>query len=302
MQKWTSLVAALALAMLGGAGVAAAQDGSASSPSAWWARIGEVDGGVGCAAQVAWLRATDVERRDEEQGTTEQLDEVATGAELAREQERLSGAAPQTEQKWATYSSWTVAGGNSEEVVIYATDIARAGPADAAGHEIDDAKTVDTRQAAYRMVLDNGEWRLADRHVFEERRHAFDDQLGTTVLQQYQQLIDRLIQAYNARDVDGLRSVLDGPALEQYRAELQQLVDQQDDRTAQFGGRLGLIDADPSGALMAFIGTRTSAEEGQPTTLVHRLEVVDGQWKIVDEMEATARRESDGTEHLAGCG
>jgi hypothetical protein len=167
---------------------------------------------------------------------------------------------------------------------------------------VDDAETVDTRQAAYRMVLEDGEWRLADRHVFDEARHAFDGRLGTTVLQQYQRLLDGLSQAYAARDADGLQSVLDGPALEEYRAELQQLADQQDDRTLQFSGRLGLIDVDPAGALLAFIGTRTSAEEGQPTTLVHRLERVGGDWKIVDEREMTVRRDADGTEHVAGCG
>jgi hypothetical protein len=287
----------LAVAMLQPPGAAAAQDASA-----WWARGGGVDDAVRCAATLGWLRATDVEQRDEEQATTEQLADVATGAELAREQQRLDSAGPQTEKRWATYSSWTVAGGSAQEVVIYATDIVRAGPADAAGHEVDDAETVSTRQAAYRMVLEDGEWRLADRHVFDEGRHAFDGRLGTTVLQQYQQLLDSLGQAYDARDADGLQSALDGPALEQYRAELPQLADRQDDRTLQFSGRLGLIDVDPSGALMAFIGTRTSADEGQPTTLVHRLERVGGDWKIVDEMEVTVRRDADGTEHVAGCG
>jgi hypothetical protein len=257
---------------------------------------------VRCPATEAWLRATDVEQRDEEQASTEQLADVATGAELAREQQRLSTAAPQTARRWATYSRWTVTGGTSQEVVIYATNVVRGGPADEAGNERSDAEQVETVQAAYRMVLENGAWRLADRHVFEQRQHALDGQLGDSVVQQYQRLFESLIKAYNARDADALQAVLDGPALEQYRAELKQLADQQDDRTLEFGGRLGLIDVDPSGALMAFIGKRTSAEEGQPMTLVHRLELRNGQWKIVDEAEMTVRRDADGTEHVAGCG
>jgi hypothetical protein len=67
----------LILAVLQWPTVAAAQ--------AWWARGRGVDDAVHCAATLDWLRATDVEQRDEEQTTTAQLAEVATGAALARE-------------------------------------------------------------------------------------------------------------------------------------------------------------------------------------------------------------------------
>ena len=236
---------------------------------------------------------------------------MVTGAELIREQQRLSTATPATERQWATYAKWTIIGGTAQEVVIYATQMTRAGPADAAGNERGDAEWVDTLQVAYRMVLvEDGTWRLADRHVFEQGRHAVDWALGAAVLQHYQQLFDALTQAVNARDGDALQSVLDGAALEQYAAELKQLEDMPDDRTVQYTGYLGMIDVDPSGAVLVFDGTRTysqadasaTAPPGQPMTLVHRLEVLDGQWKIVDESEATTRRDADGTEHVQGCG
>jgi hypothetical protein len=302
----------VALAVLLPGSVAVAQEASA-----WWATGGGVDDAVRCPAIEAWLRATDVEQRDEEQASTEELADVATGPELAREQERLSTeqqrvstAAPQAARRWASYSGWTVTGGTSQEVVIYATNVVRSGPADETGKERSDAEQVETVQAAYRMVLENGAWRLADQHVFEQQRHALDSQLGDTVIQQYQRLFESLIEAYNARDADALQAALDGPALEQYRAELQQLADQQDDRSVDFKGQLGMLDADPSGALMAFQGTRSltgtnveaTAQAPEPTTLVHRLELRDGQWKIVDEAEMTVRRDADGTEHVAGCG
>jgi hypothetical protein len=250
---------------------------------------------------LAWLRAVDVEQHDREQGTTEQLADVATGPELVRQQQQISTEAPQTQHQWATYSSWTVMGGTAQEVVIYATSIVRAGPADAAGNEIADAEWVDTVQAAYRMALENSAWRLADRHVFEQARHAVNPALGISVVQEYKQLLNGLAQAYNAHDVEALQSVLDGAALEQYTDELQQ----QADRTVQYSGDLGIVDVEASSAVAAFEGTRTYTEADtqtdEPVTLIHRLERTDGQWKIVDEFKATARRDADGTEHVEGC-
>lgn len=314
MKTWTTtasrtfrliLAMALASAMLQAPDPAAAQDTSPPSAAAWWARTGVDDDAARCPAELAWLRAIDVEERDEQQATAEELADVATGPELAREQEKLSTSAPPTERLWVRYSSWRVTGGTSEEVVIYATRVIRAGPADETGNEKLGAERVETVQAAYRMVLENGAWRLADRHIFEQGRHAVDEQLGITVLQQYRMLLESVIQAYNARDADGLQSALDGQALEQYRAELQQLEDQQDDRTVQYSGRLGMIDVEPSGALMDFEGTRAytgaDAQTAEPTTLIHRLEPADGQWKIVDEFEATSHQDADGTEHVEGC-
>jgi hypothetical protein len=287
---------------------AAAQDASA-----WWARVNLVDDAVRCPAMLAWLRAIEVERRDHEQATTEQLADVATGPELAREQQQLGTAAPQAQHQWAEYSSWTVMGGTSQEVVIYATSIVRAGPADATGNEMGDAEWVETVQAAYRMVLENGAWRLADRHLFERERHTVNHGLGITVVQQYQRLFEGLTDAYNARNDDALKAVLDGAALDQYRDELRQQDDQQDHRTVQYTGQLGIIDVRPSRAVAAFEGTRTyteansargaeaNAQTEQPVTLIHRLELVDGEWKIVNESEATARRDAHGTQHVDGC-
>jgi hypothetical protein len=287
---------------------AAAQDAPASDSSAWWARVDTVDDTVRCPATLAWLRAIDVEERDEQQATTEQLDEVTTGPELAREQQALSTATPENAHTWAAYTIWKLTGSASNEAVIYATRIVRSGPPDAAGKETPGTERVTTLQAAYRMVLDDtGAWRLADRHVFEQSRHAFNSQLGMVVLQQYQGLFEPLAAAYNARDADALQSVLGGAALDQYRATLEQLDEQQDHRSLRFTGDLGMIDVEPSGALLVFDGTRsyTDAEGNvqaeEPVTLVHRLEVVDSQWKIVDEFEATARRDADGTEHVEGC-
>jgi len=313
---WRTLALAIALvsALLRAPDPAAAQDASPSSSSAWWATVNPVDNNVRCPATLAWLNATDVEQRDEEQATTDQLTEVATGPELVREQQRISQAVPHAERQWAAYSRWSTVGGTAQEAVIYATRIVRSGPADATGNERTDAETVDTAQVAYRMLLDNGAWRLADRHIFEQARHALNHQLGVSMLQEYQRLFERLIRAYNARDGDALQSVLDGQALEDYRAELQRLEDQQDHRMVQINGNLNMIDAEPSAAVMIFQGTWTyadadaagdaepSAQAAEPTTLVHRLELVDGQWKIVDEAEATTRRDADGTEHVEGCG
>lgn len=310
---WFVLPAALAIAMLLGPNPAAAQGATPSGSSAWWARFTDVDDAVGCAAEQAWLGALDVEQRDAQQGTTDQLADVTTGPELLREQQHLSEAAPQTERQWVRYANWTVIGGNSEEVVIYAAHLIRAGPADATGTEKEDAESVESLQVAYRMVLENGAWRLADRHVFEQGHHAVDADLGHAVRERYQQLLSGLAAAYNARDADALESVLDGPALEQYRTELQQLEDQQDNRTVQLSGNLELIDVQTSDAVLAFQGMRTythsdsasAAESGvqteEPVTLVHRLELRNGDWKIVDEFRTSTHRDADGTEHVEGC-
>ena len=312
---WRAVALVLALAMLPWPIAAvAAQDAVPSDSSAWWASFNAVDPAVRCPAMLAWLQAIDVEQRDEEQGTADQLADVATGAELIREQQRLSTAPPPSERQWAAYLSWTVVGGTPDEVVIYATRTVRTGPADAAGAERLEAEAVDTVQAAYRLVLvEEGTWRLADRHVFEQGRHAVDPALAREVVQRYQQLIEGLVEAFNARDVDALRAVLDGAALEQYLAELQQLADQQDHGTVEYSGRLGLIDVEPSGAVLLLDGTRTYAQPetapggevavqtDEPVTLVHRLAVLDGQWKIVDEAATTTRRDADGTEHVQGC-
>jgi hypothetical protein len=49
-------------------------------------------------------------------------------------------------------------------------------------------------------------------------------------------------------------------------------------------------------------GGEDNVQTDEPMTLVHRLAMLDGQWKIVDEAPTTARRDADGTEHVQGCG
>jgi hypothetical protein len=305
--------------------------------SAWWARVNTVDDATACAAEATWVRASDVELQSEFDLTTDPLPAVLTGAELSRQTQVVAALEEQGHGvDRAGYHTWRTMGGSTDDVVLYVSYTDRVGDWDPSADRVSDNQWLETGQTAYRVVRQDGTWRVADRYVFDNTRRSIDVARYTAVAAAYQQLWPALVDAYDDRDLAGLGAVLVGQALDRYQQHIQALLDAGKVEHLLLSGHLGVIAVDDDAALVYFQGTLTTVEvaqatgqeqqpppqeqqpqpqpqpqppqeqaqpeQQQPVVLLERLVLDDGHWKIADDVLSAAQRAADGTVSIAGCG
>jgi hypothetical protein len=163
------------------------------------------------------------------------------------------------------------------------------------------------------MRQQDGDWRLADRRVFEQKTHNVDLTAFREAAQAYSQLRADFLKTYNSGDVAGLATVLTEQALDFYQHSEQSLLDQGKLQSLNEQGTEYIVDVNNGSVVAAFLGTLTLADvdptTGQqqnpqppiPLTLIDRLQQTDGQWKIAAESQATTWAGADGTVHMYGC-
>jgi hypothetical protein len=283
-------------------------------PAAWWARINTVDAATACAAEAAWVHARDVEGRSEFDLSTAPLAPVLTGPELSRQTQTVAALEEQGHGiDQVGVERWRTMGGSQDDVVVYAGYTTRSRQWDPSTAQVTADQWVDTGQAAYRLVRQDGVWRVADRFVFDNSRRPIDAAAFDAVSAAYRQLLAQLVDAYDDRDLDGLAAVLVGEPLDAYQHRVQALLDAGKVEHLRTDGGIGVIDADHDSALVYFHGTFTTVEVDPATGQEHeplpadngvfleRLVLDDGHWKIAEDVLPSVQHADDGTISIAGC-
>jgi hypothetical protein len=284
--------------------------------SAWWARVNTVDTASVCGASAARVAAADAEDRAERELDPAPLSTTLTGRELIREQ-RAVAALKEQGQPEATVvgmQAWHVVGGAQDEVVVYVDSTRRQSGWEPTTRTIGEQQWVEADQTAYRLVRQDGTWRVAERQVFEHARRPVDLDAFMGVTERYRDLWEALVSTYNDRDLSGLAALLDGQALSLYQQRVQKLLDEGQIQQLKTPGSLYIIDVHNGRALGYFEGTLSvvdvdqatgqehAAGPPQPLRLLHWLQLEDGQWKIIDEVQPGTHTADDGSVRIDGCG
>ena len=130
------------------------------SAAAWWAQASNVDRTVGRAAKAALSDALSAESDAERQLSNESLSTRLVGAELTREQQLLAELQKHQTWPWSIDLRYPViVGGDQSTVVLYVHSIREWDAPDTA---TDPDRLIEESDGAYRMVLLDGSWLLAD--------------------------------------------------------------------------------------------------------------------------------------------
>jgi hypothetical protein len=299
-----ALIILASVALLLRPAIGLAQTGDNANNSAWWARVNTVGETTQCAAGPAWVHALDVEEQSEGDLATDPLATVLVGPELGRQERAVQALREQGHRvsPGLVVKTWHIIGGTPDDLVLYATVTRRTGYLNPASSQVGDRQWVETTEAAYHLLQQNGDWRLADRRVFEQTTHPVDLAEFRAAAEAYSQLRAGFLKAYNSGDLAGLATVLTEQALDFYQHSVQSLLDQGKLQRLDEQGTEYIVDVHNGSAVAAFLGTLTLADSPpQPLTLLDRLSLQNGQWKIAAESQVGTWASADGTLHMYGC-